>query len=85
MSVAARVSQEMGTKIGQETGYSIRFENCTSEKTIIKYMTGADTPPTSAPRFPCDLGSDEGKTNPVGRCGLCVVGGRQTACCCASS
>ena len=40
MSVAARVSQEMGTKIGQEVGYSIRFENCTSEKTVIKYMTG---------------------------------------------
>jgi len=39
MSVAARVSQEMGTKIGQEVGYSIRFENCTSEKTAIKYMT----------------------------------------------
>jgi len=39
MSVAARVSQEMGTKIGQEVGYSIRFENCTSEKTVIKYMT----------------------------------------------
>jgi pre-mRNA-splicing factor ATP-dependent RNA helicase DHX16 len=39
MSVAARVSQEMGTKVGQEVGYSIRFENCTSDKTIIKYMT----------------------------------------------
>ena len=23
-----------------QVGYSIRFENCTSEKTIIKYMTG---------------------------------------------
>uniref|UniRef100_A0A6U0WST0 RNA helicase n=1 Tax=Pinguiococcus pyrenoidosus TaxID=172671 RepID=A0A6U0WST0_9STRA len=39
MSVAARVSQEMGVKLGQEVGYSIRFEECTSEKTIIKYMT----------------------------------------------
>ena len=39
MSVAARVSQEMGCKIGHEVGYSIRFEDCTSEKTIIKYMT----------------------------------------------
>lgn len=39
MSVAARVSQEMGTKLGYEVGYSIRFEDCTSEKTIIKYMT----------------------------------------------
>jgi len=39
MSVAARVSQEMNIKLGQEVGYSIRFEDCTSEKTIIKYMT----------------------------------------------
>ncbi|CAM9102126.1 unnamed protein product, partial [Choristocarpus tenellus] len=36
MSVAARVSQEMNSKLGQEVGYSIRFEDCTSEKT---YMT----------------------------------------------
>ncbi|XP_059303683.1 pre-mRNA-splicing factor ATP-dependent RNA helicase DEAH1-like isoform X2 [Lycium barbarum] len=39
MSVAARVSQEMGVKLGHEVGYSIRFEDCTSEKTILKYMT----------------------------------------------
>ncbi|PRT53467.1 Pre-mRNA-splicing factor ATP-dependent RNA helicase prp16 [Wickerhamiella sorbophila] len=39
MSVAARVSVEMGVKLGEEVGYSIRFENETSEKTIIKYMT----------------------------------------------
>lgn len=39
MSVAARVSDEMNTKLGHEVGYSIRFEDCTSEKTIIKYMT----------------------------------------------
>ena len=39
MSVAARVSEEMGTKLGNEVGYSIRFEDCTTEKTIIKYMT----------------------------------------------
>ncbi|CAL9155851.1 unnamed protein product, partial [Musa hybrid cultivar] len=39
MSVAARVSQEMGVKLGHEVGYSIRFEDCTSEKTIMKYMT----------------------------------------------
>lgn len=39
MSVAARVSYEMGTKLGNEVGYSIRFEECTSEKTVIKYMT----------------------------------------------
>ena len=39
MSVAARVAEEMGYKLGNEVGYSIRFEDCTSERTIIKYMT----------------------------------------------
>ncbi|KAL3094888.1 hypothetical protein niasHT_021463 [Heterodera trifolii] len=39
MSVAKRVSEEMGIELGQECGYAIRFEDCTSEKTIIKYMT----------------------------------------------
>mmetsp|Transcript_26254 Transcript_26254/g.38918 ORF Transcript_26254/g.38918 Transcript_26254/m.38918 type:complete len:1058 (+) Transcript_26254:41-3214(+) len=39
MSVAARVSQEMNVKLGQEVGYSIRFEDCTSDSTVIKYMT----------------------------------------------
>lgn len=39
MSVSARVAYEMGVKLGNEVGYSIRFEDCTSERTIIKYMT----------------------------------------------
>ncbi|EFJ34530.1 hypothetical protein SELMODRAFT_82212 [Selaginella moellendorffii] len=39
MSVAARVAQEMNVKLGHEVGYSIRFEDCTSEKTKLKYMT----------------------------------------------
>ena len=39
MSVAKRVSEEFGCKLGEEVGYSIRFEDCTSKKTIIKYMT----------------------------------------------
>ncbi|GAA0166958.1 RNA helicase [Lithospermum erythrorhizon] len=39
MSVAARVSQELGVKLGHDVGYSIRFEDCTSEKTLLKYMT----------------------------------------------
>nr|NVI75421.1 lethal (2) 37Cb [Cucujiformia] len=39
MSVAARVAQEMNVKLGNEVGYAIRFEDCTSERTIIKYMT----------------------------------------------
>jgi pre-mRNA-splicing factor ATP-dependent RNA helicase DHX16 len=39
MSVAARVATEMNVRLGHEVGYSIRFENCTSQKTIIQYMT----------------------------------------------
>ncbi|KAJ3678156.1 hypothetical protein LUZ60_001959 [Juncus effusus] len=39
MSVSARVAQEMEVKLGHEVGYSIRFEDCTSDKTILKYMT----------------------------------------------
>ncbi|KAJ3098111.1 hypothetical protein HDU97_004295 [Phlyctochytrium planicorne] len=39
MSVAARVADEMSTKVGADVGYSIRFEDCTSDKTIIKFMT----------------------------------------------
>ncbi|KAG2440689.1 hypothetical protein HYH02_010267 [Chlamydomonas schloesseri] len=39
MSVAKRVSEEMGVELGDQVGYSIRFEDCTSDKTIIKYMT----------------------------------------------
>ncbi|CCG84041.1 protein of unknown function [Taphrina deformans PYCC 5710] len=39
MSVAARVAEEMGTKLGNEVGYSVRFEDATSDKTVIKYMT----------------------------------------------
>lgn len=39
MSVAARVAEEMGFKLGSEVGYSIRFEDCTSERTRLKYMT----------------------------------------------
>jgi pre-mRNA-splicing factor ATP-dependent RNA helicase DHX16 len=39
MSVAARVAEEMGSHLGQQVGYSIRFEDCTSDKTVVKYMT----------------------------------------------
>lgn len=31
MSVAKRVSEEMGVELGQDVGYAIRFEDCTSE------------------------------------------------------
>ena len=39
MSVAKRVSEEMDVILGEEVGYSIRFEDKTSHKTILKYMT----------------------------------------------
>ncbi|XP_078272456.1 pre-mRNA-splicing factor ATP-dependent RNA helicase DHX16 [Rhinoraja longicauda] len=39
MSVASRVAQEIGAKLGNEVGYSIRFEDCTSERTVLRYMT----------------------------------------------
>ena len=39
MSVAQRVADEMDVKLGQECGYTIRFEDCTCEKTRLKYMT----------------------------------------------
>lgn len=39
MSVAKRVSEEFGCRLGQEVGYTIRFEDCTSPETRIKYMT----------------------------------------------
>ena len=39
MSVAKRVSEEMESPLGGTVGYSIRFEDCTSRDTKIKYMT----------------------------------------------
>ncbi|KAJ7725514.1 P-loop containing nucleoside triphosphate hydrolase protein [Mycena maculata] len=39
MSVAKRVSEEMECKLGSTVGYAIRFEDCTSSDTKIKYMT----------------------------------------------
>lgn len=39
MSVARRVANEMDVNLGDEVGYSIRFEDVTSQKTILKYMT----------------------------------------------
>ena len=39
MSVAKRVSEEMNVELGKDVGYAIRFEDCTSSDTIIKYMT----------------------------------------------
>ncbi|OMJ82483.1 hypothetical protein SteCoe_16833 [Stentor coeruleus] len=39
VSVAKRVSEEIGCKLGDKVGYAIRFEDCTCDQTIIKYMT----------------------------------------------
>src|SRR5260370_6187236 len=39
MSVAKRVAEEVGCRLGQDVGYTIRFEDCTSPETRIKYMT----------------------------------------------
>lgn len=37
MSVSCRVAEEMDVNIGEEVGgYSIRFEDCSSAKTVIK-------------------------------------------------
>ena len=36
MSVARRVADEMDVILGEEVGYSIRFEECSSHKTIVK-------------------------------------------------
>jgi ATP-dependent helicase HrpB len=37
--LAARVAHELGVKLGDEVGYQIRFENCTSAKTKIRFVT----------------------------------------------
>jgi ATP-dependent RNA helicase DHX8/PRP22 len=39
MSVAKRVVREVGCPLGEEVGYAIRFEDCTSQATKIKFMT----------------------------------------------
>ncbi|KAG8410035.1 DEAH-box ATP-dependent RNA helicase prp22 [Metarhizium acridum] len=39
MSVAKRVAEEVGCKMGEEVGYLVRFDDCTSPSTRIKYMT----------------------------------------------
>jgi len=39
MSVARRVAEEMDVKLGEEVGYSIRFEDCFNQKTFLKYLT----------------------------------------------
>uniref|UniRef100_A0A669PI79 RNA helicase n=1 Tax=Phasianus colchicus TaxID=9054 RepID=A0A669PI79_PHACC len=39
ISVAQRVAEEMGCALGGVVGYQVRFDDCSSEETAIKYMT----------------------------------------------
>ena len=39
LTVAKRVSEEMDVEFGEEVGYTIRFEDHTSPRTKLKYMT----------------------------------------------
>lgn len=39
MSVADRVAKEMDVELGKEVGYSIRFEDFTCQRTVLKYCT----------------------------------------------
>uniref|UniRef100_A0A3Q2GNN9 RNA helicase n=1 Tax=Cyprinodon variegatus TaxID=28743 RepID=A0A3Q2GNN9_CYPVA len=39
ITVAQRVAQEMKCTLGREVGYQVRFDDCTSQETAVKYMT----------------------------------------------
>jgi pre-mRNA-splicing factor ATP-dependent RNA helicase DHX15/PRP43 len=39
MSIARRVADELDVEMGQEVGYTIRFEDLTTPSTILKFMT----------------------------------------------
>ena len=39
MSVSKRVTEELDVEMGEEVGYTIRFEDVTGPKTVLKYMT----------------------------------------------
>lgn len=39
ITVANRVSEEHGSRLGDDIGYCIRFDDCTSSRTRLKYMT----------------------------------------------
>ena len=40
VTIAQRVASERGCSVGEEVGYSIRFEDKTSRRTKIKFVTG---------------------------------------------
>ncbi|KAM8853426.1 putative ATP-dependent RNA helicase DHX40 [Synchiropus picturatus] len=39
ITVAQRVAQEMDFTLGREVGYQVRFDDCTTQDTAVKYMT----------------------------------------------
>ncbi|XP_026477654.1 probable ATP-dependent RNA helicase DHX35 [Ctenocephalides felis] len=39
VSLATRVAEERDVALGDEIGYAVRFDDCTSDKTAIKFMT----------------------------------------------
>lgn len=39
ITISARVAKEMKCQLGQEVGYTVRFEDQTSKKTKIRFMT----------------------------------------------
>ena len=39
ITIAQRVAEEMNTVVGEQVGYSIRFEDKTSQETRVKYVT----------------------------------------------
>ena len=39
VSIARRVAEERGTELGKEVGYSVRFDDCSSSATKVKFMT----------------------------------------------
>lgn len=39
VTVAKRVAEERGVRLGSEVGFSVRFDECCSTETKLKYMT----------------------------------------------
>ena len=39
ITVAKRMAEERGTGLGDEVGYSVQFDECTSVNTCIKFLT----------------------------------------------
>jgi pre-mRNA-splicing factor ATP-dependent RNA helicase DHX15/PRP43 len=39
MSIAKRVAEEMDVELGEQVGYTIRFEDMSSPRTTLKYVS----------------------------------------------